>query len=183
MSHELAARLIDTIGAFLLFTMILILGAGRLYRAIYAVAAQSVFISLAGAVLGAATHNADLWVIAGITLVVKVIALPWLLFWVIRRIGIVRHSHPVVPIPVTLAVAGGIVVLAFHLSSSLGAVRQAITGNALPVGISLAHGRLGDDVAASSAHPDGGAVRFRKQHFAAVAVSQGMPLMMGWRHP
>ena len=51
MSAELATRLIDVLGALLLFTMILILAAGQLYRAIYAVAAQAVFLGIAGAVL------------------------------------------------------------------------------------------------------------------------------------
>jgi hydrogenase-4 component E len=126
-SPELATRLIDVLGALLLFTMILILGAGQLYRAIYAVAAQSVLIALAGVVLGAATGNVDLFIVAGITLVVKAIGLPWLLLRVIRRVGVRREIEAVVPITATLAVAAGIVVLAFRLSSSLGAVRQAIT--------------------------------------------------------
>ena len=37
----------------------------------------------------------------------------------------------------TLVLALMVVVMAFHLSASLGTVRQAITGNALPVGIAL----------------------------------------------
>ena len=78
-SPTLATSLIDDIGGLLLFTMILILASGQIYRAIYAVAAQSAFLAVAGAVLALATGNADLWVIAGITIVVKASLLPWLL--------------------------------------------------------------------------------------------------------
>jgi hypothetical protein len=60
--------------------------------------------------------------------------LPWLLLWVVRRLGVRREIEPVIPITLTLAIAGAIVVLAFNLATSLGAVRKAITGNALPVG-------------------------------------------------
>ena len=95
----------------LLFTMLLILASGQLFRAIYAVAAQSVFLGIAGAVLGAATGNVDLWVIAGITIVIKAIVLPWLLIWVVKRISIRREIEPVIPINVTLGLAAGIVVL------------------------------------------------------------------------
>ena len=49
MSAALATRLIDLLGALLLFTMLLILAAGQVYRAIYAVAAQAVFLGIAGA--------------------------------------------------------------------------------------------------------------------------------------
>ena len=180
MSVELATRLIDVLGALLLFTMLLILAAGQLFRAIYAVAAQAVFLGIAGAVLGTATGNRDLWVIAGITIVVKAVLLPWLLIWVVRRIGISREIEPVIPTNVTLAVAAGIVVLAFHLNASLGPVRQAITGNALPVGVALI--MIGVLVMASRRKALVQMVGlFASENgifFTAMAISQGMPLII-----
>ena len=180
MSVDLATRLIDVLGALLLFSMLLILASGQLFRAIYAVAAQSVFLAIAGAVLGAATGNLDLWIIAGITIVVKAILLPWLLIWVVRRIQIPREIEPVIPINATLVLAAGIVVLAFRLSASLGPVRQAITGNALPVGIALI--LLGVLVMASRRKALVQMVGlFASENgifFTAMAVSQGMPLII-----
>jgi hydrogenase-4 component E len=180
MSNELATRLINNLGALLLFTMLLILASGQLFRAIYAVSAQSVFLGIAGAVLGTATGNVDLWVIAGITIVVKAIMLPWLLIWVVKRIQIRREIEPVIPISVTLALAAGIVVLAFHLNASLGPVRQAITGNALPVGTALT--LLGVLVMASRKKALTQMVGlFACENgifFTAMAISQGMPLII-----
>jgi hydrogenase-4 membrane subunit HyfE len=180
MSVELATRLIDVLGALLLFAMLLILASGQLFRAIYAVAMQSVFLGIAGAVLGAATGNADLWIIAGITIVVKAVLLPWLLIWVVRRLQIPREIESVIPINATLALAAGIVVLAFRLGASLGPVRQAITGNALPVGIALI--LLGVLVMASRKKALVQMVGlFALENgifFTAMAVSQGMPLII-----
>ena len=180
MSVLLAVRLINVLGALLLFTMLLILASGQLYRAIYAVAAQAVLLGIAGGVLGAATGNIDLWVIAGITIVVKAILLPWLLIRVVKRINIGRDIEPVIPINVTLLFAAGIVVLAFHLSASLGSVRQAITGNALPVGIALI--LLGVLVMASRRKALVQMVGlFASENgifFTAMAISQGMPLII-----
>jgi hydrogenase-4 component E len=180
MSVELATRLIDVLGALLLFAMLLILASGQLFRAIYAVAMQSVFLGIAGAVLGAATGNVDLWIIAGITIVVKAVLLPWLLIWVVRRLQIPREIESVIPINATLALAAGIVVLAFHLGTSLGPVRQAITGNALPVGIALI--LLGVLVMASRKKALVQMVGlFALENgifFTAMAVSQGMPLII-----
>jgi hydrogenase-4 component E len=136
-SPETVLMLIDDLGALLLFTMILIVAAGQIYRAIYAVAAQSLLIAIAAAVLATATGNKDLWVIAGITLAVKATLLPWVLHWVVQRMNVRREVEPVIPIAATLALAVVIVVVSFQLSASLGPVRQAITGNALPVGIAL----------------------------------------------
>jgi hydrogenase-4 component E len=179
-SAELATRLIDVLGALLLFTMLLILASGQLFRAIYAVAAQAVFLSLAGAVLAAATGSVDLWIIAGITIVAKAVLLPWLLIGVVRRVRISREIEPVIPMTVTLALAAGIVVLAFHLNASLGPVRQAITGNALPVGVTLI--LIGVLVMASRRKALVQMVGlFASENgifFTAMAVSQGMPLII-----
>ena len=180
MTVELATRLIDLLGALLLATMLVILASGQLFRAIYAVAAQSVFLGVAGAVLGAATGNVDLWIIAGITIVVKALVLPWLLIRVIRTVGISREVEPTIPMNATLVVAAGIVVLAFHLNASLGAVRQTITGNALAVGITLI--LIGVLVMASRRKALTQMVGlFASENgifFTAMAVSQGMPLII-----
>ncbi len=180
MSIELATRLIDILGGLLLFTMLLILAAGQVFRAIYAVAAQAVFLGIAGAVLAAATGNVDLWIIAGITIVAKAVLLPWLLLRVVQRVQITREIEPVIPTHVTLALAACVVVLAFHLNTSLGPVRQAITGNALPVGVTLI--LIGVLVMATRRKALVQMVGlFASENgifFTAMAVSQGMPLII-----
>jgi hydrogenase-4 membrane subunit HyfE len=174
-SVETVHTVIDDLGALLLFTMILIVAAGQIYRAIYAVAAQSLLIAIAAGVLATATGNVDLWLIAGITLAVKAIALPWVLHWNVRR-----EVEPVVPIAATLALAVVIVVVSFQLSASLGPVRQAIAGNALPVGIALT--LTGVLVMATRKTALTQMVGlFASENgifFTAMAVTQGMPLII-----
>ncbi|HEX9593361.1 MAG TPA: formate hydrogenlyase [bacterium] len=180
MSATVTPAIIDDLGALLLFTMLLILAAGQVYRAIYAVAAQSLLIAIAGAVLALATGNVDLWVIAAITLVVKAMVLPWVLHRVLQRLNVRREVEPVVPIAVTLVLAVGVVVMAFHVSGSLGSVHQAITGNALPVGIALT--LLGVLVMATRKKALTQMVGlFASENgifFTAIAATQGMPLII-----
>jgi hydrogenase-4 component E len=180
LSADTVQTIIDDLGALLLFTMILIVAAGQIYRAIYAVAAQSLLIAIAGGVLAKATGNADLWVIAGITLVVKATLLPWVLHSVVRRMNVRREIEPVIPIAGTLALAVLIVVVSFQVSTSLGPVRQAITGNALPVGIALT--LTGVLVMATRKTALTQMVGlFAAENgifFTAMAVSEGMPLII-----
>ena len=180
MSAETVRTIIDDLGALLLFTMILILAAGQIYRAIYAVAAQSLLIAIAAAVLATATGNTDLWVIAGITLSVKTIVLPWVLHRVVRRMNVRREVEPVIPVAATLALAVMVVVMSFHLGATLGPVNQAITGNALPVGIALT--LLGVLVMATGKTALNQMVGlFASENgifFTAMAVTQGMPLII-----
>src|SRR5450759_3996248 len=179
-SAETVRTIIDDLGALLLFTMILILAAGQIYRAIYAVAAQSLLIAIAAAVLATATGNTDLWVIAGITLTVKTIVLPWVLHRVVRRMNVRREVEPVIPVAATLALAVMVVVMSFHLGATLGPVNQAITGNALPVGIALT--LLGVLVMATGKTALNQMVGlFASENgifFTAMAVTQGMPLII-----
>jgi len=179
-SAETVHAVIDDLGALLLFTMILIVAATQVYRAIYAVAAQSLLIAVAGAVLAAATGNTDLWVIAGVTLAVKAVALPWVLHRVVQRMNVRREVEPVIPVAATLALTVAVVVLSFQLSASLGAVGGAITGNALPVGIALT--LLGVLAMATQKTALTQMVGlFASENgifFTAMAVTQGMPLII-----
>jgi hydrogenase-4 component E len=180
MMIELATRLIDVLGALLLFTMMVILASGQLFRAIYAVAVQAVFLGLAAIILGYITGNVDLWIIAAITIAVKAVFLPWLLIRVIKQVQIRREIEPVIPISITLILAAAIVVLSFHLSATLGPVRQSITGNALPVGVALT--LLGVLVMASRKKALTQMVGlFACENgifFTAIAISQGMPFII-----
>jgi hydrogenase-4 component E len=180
MSAETVHTIVDDLGALLLFTMILIVAAEQIYRAIYAVAAQSLFIAIAGAVLAASTGNVDLWVIAGITLVVKAMVLPWVLHRVVQRMNVRREVEPVIPVGATLALTVVIVVVSFQLSASLGPVRQAITGNALPVGIALTlTGVLAMATQKTALTQMVGL--FASENgifFTAMSVTQGMPLII-----
>ena len=180
MSIELVHTIIDDLGGLLLFTMILIVAASQISGAIYAVASQSLFIAIAGAVLATATGNVDLWVIACITLIVKAMVLPWLLLWVIRRMDVKREVEPVIPTLTTLALAMVIVVMSFHLSASLDTVRQTITGNALPVGIALTlNGVLVMATRKTALSQMVGL--FSSENgifFTAMAVNKGMPLII-----
>jgi hydrogenase-4 membrane subunit HyfE len=179
-SAETVHTVIDDLGALLLLTMILIVAATQVYRTIYAVAAQSLLIAVAGAVLAAATGNTDLWVIAGVTLAVKAVALPWVLHRVVQRMNVRREVEPVIPVAATLALTVAVVVLSFQLSASLGAVGGAITGNALPVGIALT--LLGVLVMATQKAALTQMVGlFASENgifFTAMAVTQGMPLII-----
>ena len=180
MSAGTVHAIIDDLGALLLFTMILIVAASQISRAIFAVAAQSFLIAIAGGVLATATGNVDLWVIAGITLTVKAIVLPWLLHWVVRRIDVRREVEPVIPVLATLALAVVVVVMSFHLSASLGSVRQSISGNALPVGIALTlNGVLVMATRKTALSQMVGL--FASENgifFTAMAVTKGMPLII-----
>ena len=100
--------------------------------------------------------------------------------WVVRRMNVRREVEPVIPDAATIVLAVAVVVMSFDLSTSLGTVRQAITGNALPVGIALTV--LGVLVMATRKTALTQMVGlFASENgifFTAMAVTQGMPLII-----
>lgn len=180
MSAQTVQTIINDLGALLLIATIAIIAASQIYGSIYAVAIQSLLIAIAAGVLAMATGNQDLWVIAGLTLAVKAIALPWLLHRVVWFMNVRREVEPVISVAATLSLAVVVVVMAFHMSDSLIHVREAITGNALPVGIALT--LLGVLIMATRKTALTQMVGlFASENgifFTAMAVTRGMPLII-----
>jgi hydrogenase-4 component E len=121
----------------MLVTAVVILVAKRLDHAIYTGAVQSILLALAGGILADATGVRHLWVIAGITFVLKGVVLPRLLTFIIRRLKVPQEIEPILWVPAPLAIATVVVLLAFYVTEPLSGLKQAVTGDALPYGISL----------------------------------------------
>jgi hydrogenase-4 component E len=96
-----------------------------------------------GAVLFASTYLVayragltELYYSAALTLLLKVIALPWILHRLIRRLGVQWDSEPLVNIPTTMLVGLGLVIFAFGLAQPISRMATTITRNT--IGIALA---------------------------------------------
>ncbi len=96
-----------------------------------------------GAVLFASTYLVayragltELYYSAALTLLLKVIALPWILHRLIRRLGVQWDSEPLVNIPATMLVGLGLVIFAFGLAQPISRMATTITRNT--IGIALA---------------------------------------------
>jgi hydrogenase-4 component E len=79
---------------------------------------------------------AELYYSAALTLILKVIALPWILHRLIRRLGVQWDSEPLVNIPLTMLVGLVLVIFAFGLAQPISLMATTITRNTL--GIALA---------------------------------------------
>jgi hydrogenase-4 component E len=96
-----------------------------------------------GAILFASTcivaHSSgltELYYSAALTLILKVIALPWILHRLIQRLGAQWDSEPLVNIPTTMLVGLVLVIFAFGLAQPISMLATTITRHTL--GIALA---------------------------------------------
>ena len=75
----------------------------------------------------------ELYYSAALTLLLKVIALPWILHRLIQRLGAQWDSEPLVNIPTTMLVGLGLVIFAFGLAQPISRMATTITRNTIGI--------------------------------------------------
>ncbi len=100
-------------------------------------ALQSVMLATIAAVLAYHTGSEHIYVVAGLTLVVKGIVIPRFLTYSIDRLKVRREIEPLVGIPASLLVSGMLVIVAFYVTEPLISSAEAVTRNCLAISMSV----------------------------------------------
>jgi hydrogenase-4 component E len=103
--------------AGMLVTAYLMVGQKALFTAIRLFAVQSLFLAVVAATIAISQARHDLFVMAGLTLVLKAILIPWFLMRVIDRIGIHREIEPLLNVPASLLICIGLTVVGYRVST------------------------------------------------------------------
>jgi len=128
-------QLVNLLAAALLLLSFAMLTQRRILSLINLFAAQGFVLFLATALVAWLTGQHHLYGSAALTLALKVIALPWILHRLIRRLNVKWDVETLINIPSTMLVGIVLVILAFNLalpiSSLAGTVTKATLGIAL----------------------------------------------------
>lgn len=111
-TSETAARLITLLAALMLVLQLLLVVQRMLISNIRLFALQSLLLTAIAAVVAYAYGAWHLLVVAVLTLLGKVIFLPWLLTRLVRRIKIEQEVRPFVNMPASMLLCGALTVLA-----------------------------------------------------------------------
>ena len=103
--------------AGMLVTAYLMVGQKALFTTIRLFAVQSLFLAVVAATIAISQARHDLFVMAGLTLVLKAILIPWFLMRVIDRIGIHREIEPLLNVPASLLICIGLTVVGYRVST------------------------------------------------------------------
>lgn len=103
--------------AGMLVTAYLMVGQKALFTAIRLFAVQSLFLASVAATIAISQGRHELFVMAGLTLVLKAILIPWFLMRVIDRIGIHREIEPLINVPASLLICIGLTVVGYRVST------------------------------------------------------------------
>jgi len=133
----LVLQLLNALAALMLLLAFALLAQRRIVNMVNLLAMQGAVLCAATLLLAVRTHEGHLYVSAGLTLALKVLVLPQLLHWLIRRLGVYWDSEPLLNIPGTMLVGIVVVVFAFGLAQPIAALSSTATRNAIGIAVAV----------------------------------------------
>ena len=173
-------QLINLLAAVLLLVAFAMLSQRRILSLINLFAAQGLVLFLATALVAALTGQTHLYWSAGLTLLLKVFLLPWILHRLIRRLNVKWDVETLFNIPTTMLIGIVLVILAFNLAAPISQLAGTVTRSTLGIALACVLLSFLMMITRSKAVPQ--VVGFLSMEnglfFAATAAVYGMPMVM-----
>ncbi|MHB1290778.1 MAG: formate hydrogenlyase, partial [Sulfuricella sp.] len=131
-----SGQLINLFAALLLLVSFAMLSQRRVLSLINLFALQGLMLAVSTAIVAYSSHQHHLYYSAALTLVLKVIILPWILHRLIRKLNVKWDVETLFNIPTTMLVGIALVVFAFNLAAPISLMAGTITKSTL--GIAMA---------------------------------------------
>jgi hydrogenase-4 component E len=180
LTPALTGQIINLLAAVLLLLSFAMLAQRRILSLIDLFAAQGFVLMLSTAFVAWATGQTHLWWSAGITLVLKVLLLPWILHRLVRRLNVKWDVETLINIPTTMIVGLLLVILAFNLAQPVSALAGTITKGTLGIALAAVLLAFLMMITRSKAVPQviGFLAMENSLFFAATAATYGMPMVV-----
>ncbi len=135
---DLGSNIINGLAVVIFLTTFLIVAQSRMYSWVNVYAIQSLALSLLAAAVAWFTDSPHIYIVALLTIAVKVIAIPRILLYVMDRIKASREVEMLVNTPASLLISGGLAMLAYFITEPIIAHGSVITRNCLAISIAVA---------------------------------------------
>ena len=137
MNLPLYAQLINLFAALLLLLAFAMLTQRRILSLINLFAGQGFVLVLSTLVVAYSTHQGHLYYSALLTLILKVLFLPWIMHRLIRALNVRWDVETLINIPTTMLVGIALVVFAFNLALPISQLAGTITRSTLGIAIAI----------------------------------------------
>ncbi|OIR19468.1 hydrogenase-4 component E [mine drainage metagenome] len=180
MQIPLTLQLINLLAALLLLVAFAMLTQRRILSLINLFALQGAVLALSTFVVAYSTAQHHLYYSAGLTLLLKVLLLPWLLHRLIPRLNVRWDVETLINIPTTMLVGIALVIFSFNLAAPISQLAEGLTRGL--IGIALASVLLSLLMMLTRRKAVSQVVAFLSLEnglfFAATSATQGMPLVV-----
>ena len=173
-------QFINLLAAMLLLIVFAMLAQRRILSLINLFALQGFVLALSTFVVAYTTAQHHLYYSAALTLLLKVLVLPWLLHRLIRKLNVRWDVETLLNIPTTMLVGIALVIFSFNLAAPITQLAEGITRGL--IGIALASVLLSLLMMLTRRKAVSQVVAFLSLEnglfFAATSATQGMPLVV-----
>ena len=173
-------QLINLLAALILMLSFAMISQRRIASLINLFALQGAALVAASVLLGYAGGNPDLYISAGLTLALKVILIPWMLYRVIRRLDVRWDVEPLINVPTLMIVGIVLVIFSFSLAVPVSRLSASIAGGSLGIALACVLLSFMMMITRSRAVPQ--VIGFLSMEngliFAATAATNGMPMIV-----
>jgi len=180
MTAQYVPQLINLCATVILLLSFAMISQRRIVSLINLFTLQGLALVIASVLLGYATHQNELYVSAALTLVLKVVLIPWLLHTVIRRLNVRWDVETLINIPTTMLVGIALVIFSFSLALPVSQLSKSIAGGSLGIALACVLLSFLMMITRSKAVPQ--VIGFLSIEngliFAATTVTNGMPMIV-----
>ncbi len=173
-------QLINLLAALLLLIAFAMLAQRRILSLINLFAWQGALLALSTSIVAWTTGQHHLYYSAGMTLLLKVLLLPWLLHRLIRKLNVRWDVETLLNIPTTMLFGISLVIFSFNLAAPISQLAEGVTRSL--IGIALASVLLSLLMMLTRRKAVTQVVAFLSLEnglfFAATSATQGMPLVV-----
>ncbi|MBK5915751.1 formate hydrogenlyase [Rhodocyclus purpureus] len=175
-----AGQLINLCAAIMLLIAFAMLSQRRISSLIRLFALQGAVLCLSTAVVAQSTGQDHLWWSALITLLLKVLLLPWVLRRLVQRLSVKWDVETLINIPTTMLVGIGLVIVAFNVAQPISELAGTITRSTIGIALACVLLAFLMMITRSKAVPQ--VVGFMSMEnglfFAATSATYGMPMVI-----
>ena len=133
---DLSSQVITLMAALMLVVQLLMIAQRMLLTNIRLFAIQSLLLAAIAAVLAHHYNASHVYVVAVLTLIGKVIFLPWLLNRLVRRIQIHEEIEPLLNAPTSMLLCGGLTLLGYVVARPFTSLER-VGNNTLGIALTL----------------------------------------------
>ena len=177
---KFAPQLINLFATLILLLSFAMISQRRIVSLINLFMMQGVALVATSFLLGYATQQPDLYVSGALTLVLKVILIPWMLHRMIRKLNVRWDIETLMNVPTTMLVGIALVIFSFSLALPVARLSSSLAGGSLGIALSCVMLSFLMLITRSKAVPQ--VIGFLSMEngliFAATAVTNGMPMIV-----
>lgn len=126
---------VSVAAALVLLISFALLAQRRMLSLLHWFAAQGVVLASTSALVAYVANTPELYISAALTLVLKGILLPWLLWKIVVKLGVHREVEPLVNIFVTILIGAALVLFAYYVTLPIAKLSHLITRNTLAIAL------------------------------------------------